>query len=45
MESKKEDWFLVLDNRSMLAKNWGAYKLDTIMNFKEMNILPRCTKY
>ena len=45
MEGRMEDWFLVLDNNSTLTKTWGAYKLETIMNLKEMNLLPRCSKY
>ena len=44
MDMNKRIWFLVLDDSSMLSKTRGAYKLKTIMNFKEMNILSKCCK-
>ena len=45
MESNNETWFLVLDKDSNLLKTMGAYKLKTIMNCKEMNILPKHNKH
>ncbi len=45
MDMKDRDWFLILDNHSTLSKSSGAYKLDTIMNFKEMNTLSKYSKH
>ena len=44
-EMKNLAWFLILDNNSSLGKSSGAYKLNTIKEYREMNVLPRFSKY
>ena len=44
MDIEERMWFLILDHGSVLSKSWGAYRLNTIMKFKETNILSKCCK-
>lgn len=44
MDAENRIWFLVLDHRSALSKTTGAYKLKTIMKYKEMKILSKCNR-
>lgn len=44
MDMEGRIWFLILDHGSVLIKRWGAYRLNTIMKLKEMNILSKFCK-
>jgi len=42
IEIKDRTWFLILDRSSLLSKTSGAFKLKTIMNCREMNLISKC---
>lgn len=44
MNMNNHIWFLIIEPGSALSKTWGAYRLNTLMKFKEMNVLSKCSK-
>lgn len=44
MDVRVDAWFLILNHHSGLSKSWGAYQLKSILNCKEMKILPKFIK-
>lgn len=41
MDKNYQNWILIIEKGSQFSNANGAYQLKTIMNCKEMNILPK----